>query len=349
VNQFLKEIQEQPEALIQAFGYYCTKEGKIALTDVSKLWQSGRYSRIVFTGMGSSFFVSHAAATMLSSYGIPAFALNAGELFHFQLPSLTERTLLICISQSGESYEVVQLVKTLNKSLTVIAISNEPESALVKLSEYKLLTKAGKEETTSTKTFISTYLVAYLLSKCIACKEIDDLDIKSLSNEVEHLINDRESYLTDSINLIENSQFVQIIGRGTDYAVSAQSALMFMEAARTPSSALLAGDFRHGPLEMVNSRFIGILFANCHSGTYAQMINLTKDILTFGGKIILISDYHSDICNPNLIEIIVSCEKAELFSIPAVIPIQLIINAKAESLGLIPGSFSHGNKVTSIE
>ena len=103
MNKFLEEIQEQPEALKQTFCYYRSEEGKKSLKTVCALWKSGEYDRIVFTGMGSSYFISQAAATMISSASIPASAINAGELLHFQSPSLTERTLLIAVSQSGES------------------------------------------------------------------------------------------------------------------------------------------------------------------------------------------------------------------------------------------------------
>ena len=83
MNKFLEEIQEQPEALKQTFCYYRSEEGKKSLKIVCALWKSGEYDRIVFTGMGSSYFISQAAATMISSASIPASAINAGELLHF--------------------------------------------------------------------------------------------------------------------------------------------------------------------------------------------------------------------------------------------------------------------------
>ena len=79
MNKFLEEIQEQPKALKQTFCYYRSEEGKKSLKTVCALWKSGEYDRIVFTGMGSSYFISQAAATMISSASIPASAINAGE------------------------------------------------------------------------------------------------------------------------------------------------------------------------------------------------------------------------------------------------------------------------------
>lgn len=99
MNQFIKEIQEQPEMLERTLGYYHSREGKERLDAVCTLWTTGDYDKIVLTGMGSSYFVSQAAATMMTAYNIPAFAINAGELLHFQSSVLTERTLLVAISQ----------------------------------------------------------------------------------------------------------------------------------------------------------------------------------------------------------------------------------------------------------
>lgn len=73
-----------------------------------------------------------------------------------------------------------------------------------------------------------------------------------------------------------------------------------MEAAHTPASALLGGEFRHGPLEMVKKGFIAILFAHSQSETYEQSLSLVKDILKYEGKVIFITDSNLVFENDNL-------------------------------------------------
>ena len=124
---------------------------------------------------------------------------------------------------------------------------------------------------------------------------------------------------------------------------------MFMEATKTPASALLGGEFRHGPLEMVGPGFICIIYAHSRSGVYRQSIGLMADVLSFNGKVILVSDISSGIESVNLLEINVHCGDPDLFAIPSIVPVQLIVNAWAEEMELVPGSFTHGAKVTSIE
>ena len=353
MNQFIKEIQEHPEALERTLSYYRSREGKDRLDAVCALWTTGDYDKIVFTGMGSSYFISQAAATMMTAYDIPAFAVNAGELLHFQSSVLTERTLLVAISQSGESYEVIELLKQLGERhhlrLTVVGVTNESGSSLAAMATCNLLCKAGKEEMTSTKTFITTYLVVYLLAESLSGRREDNDLLDSVVREVSRQLEKRETYLSRSVAFLSGHPFVQVIGRGTVFASAAQTALMFMEATKTPASALLGGEFRHGPLEMVGPDFICIIYAHSQSGVYQQSIRLVTDVLAFNGKVILISDTASGIESADLLEINVHCEDPDLFAIPSIIPVQLMVNAWAKEMELVPGSFTHGAKVTSIE
>lgn len=347
--QFFQEIQEQPQALLQTANFYKSVEGKSVLSQISELWCSGKYRNILLTGMGSSYFIANATASLLNSYKITAYAQNAGELLHYQISLISPESLIICISQSGESYEVIKLIEKLSSNITVLSICNEKDSSLVKFSRYSLLCKAGKEEKTSTKTFITCYQVAYLLAMKLCNQEIDSTQWHKLSKIIENMVNGNTPWMSKAIELIDGSTFVQLIGRGPVFAAASQSALMFMEAAHTPASALLGGEFRHGPLEMVKKGFIAILFAHSQSETYEQSLSLVKDILKYEGKVIFITDSNLVFENDNLCAITIPSTNAELFTIPCIVPVQLLINTWATKCGIIPGEFTHGAKITSIE
>lgn len=356
MNKFLEEIQEQPQALNDTLQYYTSSKGRSELDKVKSDWLSGKYDKIVVTGMGSSYFVAYALASMLCNYHIPAFSINAGELLHFQHPVLNSSTLLICISQSGESYEVVKLVNTISSNITIVTISNEEDSFLARHSAYTLLSKAGKEDMTSTKTFICTYLVSYLLCNTISQIAINYSVLYKLVVRVEETllsmtcVNESSNcFIEKALDIFQNTSFVQLIARGTDFTTVSQSALMFMEATKTPASAMLGGEFRHGPLEMVGDNFTSIVIGNLASGTYSQMERLVMDILAYGGKVILITDCPVDIQSPNLLSLHIPNEESDLFVIPSIIPIQLLVNAFAEKKNIIPGNFLHGSKITAKE
>lgn len=116
--QFFQEIQEQPQALLQTANFYKSVEGKSVLSQISELWCSGKYRNILLTGMGSSYFIANATASLLNSYKIPAYALNTGELLHYQISLISLEALIICISQSEKSYEVIKLIKKIQREKT---------------------------------------------------------------------------------------------------------------------------------------------------------------------------------------------------------------------------------------
>jgi glucosamine--fructose-6-phosphate aminotransferase (isomerizing) len=350
MNKFLKEIEEQPGALKETLHYYTEGNGKSSLKRIVTLWQSKQYDKIIFTGMGSSYFIAIAATCLLNSQNISSFAINASELLHYQFSLFNNKTLFVCISQSGESYEIVRILEKLSTEVTVIAISNEKNSTLVRFAKESLLSKAGKEEMTSTKTYISTYLVTYLLSLALGGKLDDNsiLEIENIIKSVSEVLNNRNQWLGDAVKMIAHVPFVQLVGRGSAFATAQQSALMLMEATRNPASALLGGEFRHGPMEMIKKGSSVVVFAPSGT-TYNQSLTATSDILKFGAKVLLITDQVPPIKDDNLFTILISCSNEALFAIASVIPMQLIVNQWSIEDKNEPGDFMRGAKITAIE
>ena len=350
MNKFLKEIEEQPLALKDTLAWFYQGKGKESLKQVVALWQSGRFDKIIFTGMGSSYFISCAATSLLNPQNITSFAINAGELLHYQFSLITKTTLLVCISQSGESYEVVKILEQVSSDITMVAITNEAESTLAKKADISLVSKAGKEDMTSTKTFISTYLVVYLLSLTFGAKfnQTSVSEIESTIQTVSNLLKNRDQWLSEAVKTIAHTPFVQLVARGPVFAAAQQSALMLMEATRNPASALLGGEFRHGPMEMVKEGFRAVVFAP--SGiTYHQSITVAADILKFGGKVLLITDQNPPLTDEKLFSIVIPCPNEPLFAILCLIPMQLIVNQWSIEEENVPGNFTMGAKVTAVE
>ena len=350
MNKFLKEIFEQPQALENTLNYYLNEGGQSALDKVSRLWRKGGFNDVLFTGMGSSFFAPYTASCALSRWSIPSVNINAGELLHYHLQLLRKNTLVTCISQSGESYEVVKILEKIPEGVTYIGITNEETSTLARKSAIALLSKAGTEEMTSTKTYISTLLVLEIFSRVLtgrwkpgAMPEFD-----SLIGTVSNIIETRENWLSPAMDFLGHPGFVQLIGRGPSYSSVLQGSLMIMEAARNPAAGMLGGEFRHGPLEMSKEGFLAIILAPL-GDTREQSIKLADDITRFGGKVLLITNDLKASDNPKIQTIHIPCPDEFLFPIAAIIPLQFIVNQWAEDQGHEPGNFIMGAKVTTTE
>ncbi|MBQ4285842.1 MAG: SIS domain-containing protein [Bacteroidales bacterium] len=294
---------------------------------------------VILTGMGSSDFIASAGASLLRGRGVPAASFNAGELLHYAGP--LKDNLTVCISQSGESYEIVHLLPSLGK---VAAICNNPASTLAKRADYLLLTQAGKEEMTSTKTFVTSWQA--MLSLCGAIAPGPEYDWEALAGSVEKAL---ETDVSRAVVFIGDAPVLQMVARGPAMCAASQSALMWMEAAHIPAGAMCGGNFRHGPLEMVRPGMTVFIFTHSASATWPQSIRLAEDILAFGGKVLMLADTSPDIDSDRFLCLPVPCPSEELCPITTIVPVQLLVNAWAGSHGMSPGSFSHGAKVTVSE
>jgi glucosamine--fructose-6-phosphate aminotransferase (isomerizing) len=350
MNKFLKEIFEQPQVLEDTLNYYLKGEGRTELDKVSEIWEKGKFNEVIFTGMGSSFFAPHTAQCFLSKYGIGSKIINAGELLHYHLPLLRDSSIITCISQSGESYEIVKILEKIPAGQTCVGITNEEDSTLAKKSTVTLLSRAGREEMTSTKSYVSTLLVLSIYTNILTNRWKAGLmpDLNSSIEAVRELIDNKDMWLAPAMDVLGHPPFVQIIGRGPSYSSVLQAALMIMEAARNPAAGIYGGEFRHGPMEMANKKFRAIILAPL-GATYNQGIKLAEDIISFGGKVVLITNSLATFSKPDIYAIRIPCGDEFLFPIPAIIPLQFIVNQWAVDEGHEPGNFTMGAKVTVTE
>ena len=349
MNTFLKEILEQPEALKKTLEYY-KSEGKNSLNLLKETLKNENFEQVIFTGMGSSYFTSFAAVNLLNSAGIISNVINASELLHYNFPVLQKKTLLFCLSQSGESYEIRELQKQLPKNVVCVGISNEAESTLAQNADMTFLSYAGTEYTTSTKTYVSIQLIAYIIGWALSGQWGQD-KINAINNMIESFQSSLEYYqnkIDDILDFMGDLSSLHLIARGASYSTAMQSSLMLKETLKLATTGYLGGEFRHGPMEIVGDGFKSIIFAP-EGKTYEQSIKMAKDISGYGGKVLLItnSDIHPE--DNTIMVLPVNTKDEYLFSIESIIPVQLFIDYYAKRRGFEAGGFSRGGKVTAVE
>jgi len=349
MNAFLKEILEQPDALKNALDYYKT-EGKNLLDNLKETLKNENFEQVIFTGMGSNYFTSFAAANLFNNAGIISHVINASELLHYNFPVLHKRTLLFCLSQSGESYEIVELQKKLPKTVTCVGISNEANSTLAQKADITFLSYAGPEYTTSTKTYVSIQLIVYIIGWALSGQwEKDKID--AINNMIVSFQSDLEYYqnkIDDVLDFMGDLSSLHLIARGPGYSTVMQSSLMLKETLKVATTGYLGGEFRHGPMEIVKEGFKSIIFAP-EGKTYEQSIKMAKDISGYGGKVLLFTNKDIYLADNNIMVLPINVKDEYLFSIESIIPVQLFIDFYAKRKGFEAGSFARGGKVTAVE
>ncbi len=350
MNQFVTEILEQPESLAATLDYYLSDAGRRKLVAIRDLIRSRDLKRIIFTGMGSSYFTSYAASCLFNSFGIDSCAVNTNELLYYHFSLISKETLVVCVSQSGESVEIVKLLEKLPGGISCIGITNEEGSSLAGKATESLLSRAGLEKMTSTKTYTSMLLVKYILGWYLADQWNEEKvsQVKETIKGTREIIGRYMESISSELNFLGAIDFIQFIGRGPSYATALQSELMFKEAAKIPASGTMGGEFRHGPMEMIKPGFKSMLFV-AEGGTYSQSVKMASDISRYHGKVLMVTDKDPNLHDANIRVITTRRSDEFQFGIQSIIPAQLMVNELGLANGYTPGNFTHGGKVTKAE
>ena len=357
MTPLMEEILQQPDALSGVRKYYASP-GAIPLT-MRKTLGISRNTLVVFTGMGSSLHAAYPAQAYLTAMGYRALVWEAAELLHHHLKVLTPETLLVIVSQSGETVEVTRLLQVLPKKTNVIAVTNVEGSHLGRQGQMMLPMMAGIQAAVSTKTY--TCAVAVLMYLAFA---ITGEPQRPLSQALMHAVDAQEKILErhddlmlPTLEFFNHPPYVALLSRGADLASAFQGALMLKEVARLAAEPITAAQFRHGPIEIVNPSHCYIIFAR-HSQPVAAaprtrqpatlLLKLADDIRSHRGRVLLLSDRPvENVTNMRLIH--VDPIRLGLGTLVDILLIQLLAHDFALRAGFEPGKFWIAEGVTRRE
>ena len=239
------EIKSQTAAWAQA----------LDLASTTVLPHAPDYSQVLFTGCGSTYYLSLAAAALYQELtGRPARAVPGGELWLNPRAYLAkERTLLIAVSRSGTTTETLQAVERFRAEQRgeVIAISNYHE-ALSRLADVRVVIERGQEDSVAqTRSFASMYVAAAALSAHMASRSELLSAMKRLPAAGEALMAKHES-LAQEIGENTALDRFYFLGSGTRYGLACEANLKMKEMTLTQSEPFHFLEIRHGPMSMVN-------------------------------------------------------------------------------------------------
>ncbi len=346
-NPYLEEILEQPAAVHRAVDGYPSACRE--LDHVVTRARDGSFRHIVLTGMGSSLYSSYPLWLALCQAGIPATMWDASELAHHGGAALTG-TLLIAVSQSGETVELRRLAELDRRPSAIISITNGMQNSLTSWADVGLDTCAGSEGTVSTKTFAAGVAVLYLLGCQLMGRDLPaaQRDVRQAAEQARIFLADGEQRMQRAIPLLEDSDALAFIGRGPSLATVMTGALITSEASKVFTVGLTGGQFRHGPLELAREGFKALIFAGLEP-TAELNWRLAGDIARFGGTVVVIDSGSSAPAMSGIERVVIEGSQPMLLPINEMLPVQLLTIALARQKGIEPGAFERGSKVTSHE
>ena len=333
-----KEIFEQPQAIrdtlesrltnhsvvIPAFGY-----------DAEEIFQKIRQVQIV--ACGTSYHAGLVAKYWLEDIAkIPCNVEVASE-YRYRHPILLNDTLFVTLSQSGETADTVEALKTakkININIVSLCISNSSESSLTRLSDLNFLTHAGPEiGVASTKAF-TTQLVALALLVCSIGKLKNTINTKQEKGIVDGLrrlpglINDallQESKIKKLATRFKDKNSALFLGRGTMYAIAMEGALKLKEISYIHAEAYPAGELKHGPIALIDKNMPVIAVAP-NDELLSKLKSNLQEVKSRGSQMIVFEDENSKVQAMEAMEVIQITSNLGRISAPIIftIPLQLL-------------------------
>lgn len=288
---FLKEIYEQPK-IIDNIAFHYREETK-KLASLIK----GAFGTFA-VACGSASYAALAGTYFFSRIAKKHINFSIGSEFKYLEDYITPETLVIPISQSGESVDVIEpVVKAKQKKATIAALVNVLGSTLYRVSDHKILLGAGIEKSVvATKSLTAMLAVLMLTAYTLAKKQNEGIKllIKASKNIREILQEKFIKRIEDLAEELKNKEHIYIIGRGLSYATALETTLKLKEAAYIHAEGFAGGELKHGPIALIEKGTPCIVIAP-NDETYDDVISNATEIKARGGFIIGIGPRENEI------------------------------------------------------
>jgi len=336
----LKEIMEQPRVLkdtIQSALEGGDNRRIIDSLDISK------FNRIVITACGSAYNAGMVAKYIFEKLCRMTVEVELASEFRYKDPIIDHNTLVILISQSGETADTIAAMREAKRRGAVtLSIVNVIGSTVAKETDYTLYTMAGPEiAVATTKAFSAQLVLLYMLAVSFARKRG-----KISIEEEAKLLADIASLPDKAAQLLERVDFIQkfaatcigyksifFIGRNIDYAIAMEGSLKLKEISYIHSEAYAGGELKHGTISLIEENTLVVAIA-CSERLYEKIYSNVEQVISRGAKVLFIGNCIKAAPNEKL-EVIELPKINELFSPSlSVILLQLFSYYVAANKGL---------------
>lgn len=241
----IKEINEEPQAV---------RNTLTEKADIKKIVDEikGDVNRIVFVACGTSYHASLTGKYLIETLsGIPTDVLLASE-FKYSTNTLNDKTLVIFISQSGETADTLKALDIANETSKTLAIVNVAGSSATRRAQYVIHTQAGPEiGVAATKTYISQLVSIYLFAGLLADNEELLSGLEKVPDYIDEILEDYDS-IKDLCSKYKFAKDFFYIGRGYAYPIALEGALKLKEITYIHGEGYAAGELKHGPLALID-------------------------------------------------------------------------------------------------
>lgn len=332
----LKEIHEQPQAIRDTLRGRVTLDNRIQFPELKiSAKKLLAFDRIVIVACGTAYHAGMVGKNFLEHLLRRPVEVTVGSEFRYGDPLVDQRTLVIIISQSGETADTLAgLREAKGKGATTLAIVNVVGSSIAREADEVVYTYAGPEiSVCSTKAYMTQLIAIFLIGLHMAQLEnklgpgvvaADVEQLKALPEKVAQILADTKSIEEVAHRLAHSSCFF-FLGRGFDYAVAMEAALKLKEVTYIHAEAYAAGEMKHGPLALVESGVAVVCFAT-QSALYDKMLSNVKEVKARDGICVAIVKEGDEGLDERSVDSVlrVPATSDTFMSALAIVPLQLL-------------------------
>jgi glucosamine--fructose-6-phosphate aminotransferase (isomerizing) len=306
-----KEIAEQPQAWIDTLSGRAAAGSNATQFEGELLPAAGpqAISRIVMVSAGASWISSLIGKFMIEELsGVPAEVDYSAE-FRYRQPAIDERTMMIAVSQSGETADTLAALEEGRRhGCHLLAITNTVDSSIARKADAQLYTRCGPEiSVTTTKCFLTQIEAFYLFAIHLAARlgRLSEREVNAMLQpafaipaQIKEVLEKRERQIERVARKYGKARDFLYLGRGINYPVALEGALKLKEISYIHAEGYSAGEMKHGPIALIDEEMPVVVIIP-RDNVYEKTLSNLREVESRNGRIIAVTDYPT----PELAEI----------------------------------------------
>jgi glutamine---fructose-6-phosphate transaminase (isomerizing) len=340
----LKEICEQPTAIRETLRGRLAESGQIELSELDmSVEQIAALDRVYIIACGTSLHAGLSAKHLIENWARIPVEVQCSSEFRYADPIVDEETLVVAITQSGETADTLAGVREArDRGAKVIAITNVVGSRVTRESDGVLYTHAGPEiGVAATKTFTAQIAALTVLALKLAQVKgtLSNDRVASLFAELSTIPDIVEAILVDLRDIEEAaSAFVSaksslFLGRGVGVAIAMEGALKLKEISYIHAEAYPAGEMKHGPIALITDQ-VPVVVVATQGHVYEKIVSNIQEVRARGAQVIVVATAGDDEIRQHAEHVLAIPQVSEVLSaIPTTIPLQVLAYHIAKARG----------------
>ncbi|MBO0920547.1 glutamine--fructose-6-phosphate transaminase (isomerizing) [Cellulomonas sp. zg-ZUI222] len=344
-----KEIHDQPQAVSDTLLGRLDLAGRLVL-DEMRIDEAVLRSvdKIVVVACGTAAYAGHVAKYAIEHWCRIPVEVELAHEFRYRDPVVDERTLVVAISQSGETMDTLMALRhAKEQGATTLAIVNTHGSTIPREADAVLYTHAGPEiAVASTKAFLAQITAAYLLGLYLAQlrgnKFPDEVaatlaELREMPDKIQQVL-DRSDRVREIARWMADTQSVLFLGRHVGYPVALEGALKLKELAYIHAEGFAAGELKHGPIALIEPGqpvFVVVPSPRGRDSLHSKVVSNIQEIRARGARTLVVAEDGDEAVVPYADEVFSVPQSSTLLApLLAVVPLQVFASELAHAKGL---------------